>query len=121
MHPRARPAERARQREQDIAARMIANDEGETVEWVNMCIRKSWRVFQRGLERWFTDLLQPVFDGLLEVRRPCARPPAAGAQPRGRNGFSGGFQMLDRGSARAREWRCTGRARAAVAGWPRGR
>jgi hypothetical protein len=57
-----------RQREQDIAARMIANDEGETVEWVNMCIRKSWRVFQRGLERWFTDLLQPVFDGLLEVR-----------------------------------------------------
>lgn len=62
-------SERARQREVDIAARMIASDEGETVEWVNMCIRKSWRVYQRGLERWFTDLLQPVFDGLLEVRQ----------------------------------------------------
>lgn len=62
--------ERARRREHDIAARMLAGDEGESVEWVNMCIRKSWRVFQRGLERWFTDLLQPVFDGLLEVGPP---------------------------------------------------
>jgi hypothetical protein len=65
-------AERARRREQDIAARMIESDDGESVEWVNMCIRKSWRVFQRGLERWFTDLLQPVFDSLLEVRARAA-------------------------------------------------
>jgi hypothetical protein len=70
---RSTKTERMRQREQDIAARMIANDEGESVEWVNMCIRKSWRVFQRGLERWFTDLLQPVFDGLLEVREGAWR------------------------------------------------
>lgn len=69
---RSRKADLARRREQDIAARMIESDEGETVEWVNMCIRKSWRVFQRGLERWFTDLLQPVFDGLLEVSAELA-------------------------------------------------
>lgn len=63
---------------------MLGSDEGEAVEWVNMCIRKSWRVFQRGLERWFTDLLQPVFDGLLAVRAgagegmgvPCGAPSA---------------------------------------------
>jgi hypothetical protein len=24
-----------------------------------------WRVYQRGLERWIIDLLQPVFDGLV--------------------------------------------------------
>ncbi len=24
-----------------------------------------WRVYQRGLERWITDLLQPVFDGVV--------------------------------------------------------
>jgi hypothetical protein len=41
---------------------------GESVEWVNMCFRKIWRVYQRGLERWITDLLQPVFDGLISVR-----------------------------------------------------
>lgn len=40
---------------------------GESVEWVNMCFRKIWRVYQRGLERWITDLLQPVFDGLISV------------------------------------------------------
>jgi hypothetical protein len=32
-----------------------------------MCFRKIWRVYQRGLERWITDLLQPVFDGLISV------------------------------------------------------
>ena len=37
----------------------------ETVEWVNMCWRKAWRVYQRGLERWLADLLQPVFDNLV--------------------------------------------------------
>ena len=30
-----------------------------------MCWRKAWRVYQRGLERWLADLLQPVFDGLV--------------------------------------------------------
>ncbi|KAI8112184.1 hypothetical protein M9434_003508 [Picochlorum sp. BPE23] len=39
---------------------------GETVEWVNMCWRKAWRVYQRGLERWLADLLQPVFDSLVQ-------------------------------------------------------
>lgn len=39
--------------------------EGEPVEWVNMCWRKAWRVYQRGLERWIADLLQPVFDNLV--------------------------------------------------------
>lgn len=38
---------------------------GEDVEWVNMCMRKAWRVYQRGLERWLADLLQPVFDNLV--------------------------------------------------------
>ncbi|KAL0042532.1 hypothetical protein WJX79_002601 [Trebouxia sp. C0005] len=37
----------------------------ESVEWVNMCWRKAWRVYQRGLERWLADLLQPVFDNLI--------------------------------------------------------
>ena len=34
----------------------------ESVEWVNMCMRKVWRVYQKGLEEWIADLLQPVFD-----------------------------------------------------------
>ncbi|GIL43724.1 hypothetical protein Vafri_1308 [Volvox africanus] len=42
------------------------SDPGESVEWVNMCWRKVWRVYQRGLERWIIDLLQPVFDGLVK-------------------------------------------------------
>lgn len=25
-----------------------------------------WRVYQRGLERWIIDLLQPMFDGLVK-------------------------------------------------------
>jgi hypothetical protein len=37
----------------------------ETVEWVNMCWRKAWRIYQRGLERWLAGLLQPVFDNLV--------------------------------------------------------
>jgi len=40
-------------------------DRGEPVEWVNMCWRKAWRVYQRGLERWLADLLQPVLDNLV--------------------------------------------------------
>ena len=62
-------AERIRQREQDIASHMLSNQTGESVEWVNMCFRKIWRVYQRGLEHWITDLLQPVFDGLVQVSR----------------------------------------------------
>ncbi|GMH35092.1 hypothetical protein BSKO_02960 [Bryopsis sp. KO-2023] len=38
----------------------------ESVEWVNMCWRKAWRVYQRGLERWLSGLLQPLFDNLVE-------------------------------------------------------
>ncbi|GFH15903.1 uncharacterized protein HaLaN_12226, partial [Haematococcus lacustris] len=44
----------------------VAAEEGESVEWLNMCLRKAWRVYQRGLERWIIDLLQPVFDGLVK-------------------------------------------------------
>ena len=50
----------------------VQNVPGESVEWVNMCFRKIWRVYQRGLERWITDLLQPVFDGLISVRDAVA-------------------------------------------------
>ncbi|KAG1678854.1 hypothetical protein FOA52_003522 [Chlamydomonas sp. UWO 241] len=41
----------------------LDDDDGESVEWVNMCWRKMWRVYQRGLERWIIDMLQPVLDG----------------------------------------------------------
>lgn len=41
---------------------------GEPVEWVNMCWRKAWRVYQRGLERWLADLLQPVFDKVVKSK-----------------------------------------------------
>lgn len=44
---------------------MLYSDGGESVEWVNMCWRKAWRVYQRGLERWTVGLLQPVFDKLV--------------------------------------------------------
>ena len=37
-------------------------EDGETVEWVNMCWRKIWRVYQRGLEKWLAGVLQPVFN-----------------------------------------------------------
>jgi hypothetical protein len=63
---------------------MLANQPGETVEWVNMCLRKSWRVYQRGLEQWITDLLQPVFDGLVEVR--------GGVSLRGKGGVWGSLK-----------------------------
>ena len=43
----------------------MENADGEDVEWVNMCWRKAWRVYQRGLEQWLSDLLQPVFDNLV--------------------------------------------------------
>ena len=44
---------------------VLYTDVTESVEWVNMCWRKAWRVYQRGLERWLADLLQPVFDNLV--------------------------------------------------------
>eukprot|EP01025_Chloroclados_australasicus_P020589 TRINITY_DN2171_c0_g1_i1.p1 TRINITY_DN2171_c0_g1~~TRINITY_DN2171_c0_g1_i1.p1 ORF type:complete len:746 (+),score=143.81 TRINITY_DN2171_c0_g1_i1:185-2422(+) len=34
-----------------------------------MAIRKMWRVYQRGLENWIRGLLQPVFDGVVNVER----------------------------------------------------
>lgn len=43
-----------------------SSEGGEPVEWVNMCWRKAWRVYQRGLERWLASLLQPVFDNLVQ-------------------------------------------------------
>jgi len=52
---------------------VVHNAPGESVEWVNMCFRKIWRVYQRGLEGWITDLLQPVFDGLINVRGDPSR------------------------------------------------
>ena len=41
--------------------------DSESVEWVNMCVRKIWRVYQRGLETWISGLLQPVFDSYINV------------------------------------------------------
>ncbi len=67
------------------AAALSTSLSGESVEWVNMCVRKIWRVYQRGLERWITDLLQPVFDGLVAVRAHKALP-WAGAQSWGGEG-----------------------------------
>lgn len=49
---------------QEIPGGVEADEE--TVEWVNMCWRKAWRVYQRGLERWLADLLQPLFDQLMQ-------------------------------------------------------
>lgn len=43
----------------------VESTDGEDVKWVNMCWRKAWRVYQRGLEQWISDLLQPVFDNLV--------------------------------------------------------
>lgn len=41
--------------------------DSESVEWVNMCVRKIWRVYQRGLETWISGLLQPVFDSYINA------------------------------------------------------
>mmetsp|Transcript_40465 Transcript_40465/g.114601 ORF Transcript_40465/g.114601 Transcript_40465/m.114601 type:complete len:911 (+) Transcript_40465:443-3175(+) len=54
----------AKKAQQERAAQYFPK--GEPVEWVNMCFRKLWRVYQRGLERWIVDLLQPVFDSLID-------------------------------------------------------
>ncbi len=32
-----------------------------------MLAAQIWRVYQRGLEQWLADLLQPTFDGLVEA------------------------------------------------------
>ena len=50
---------------QNSTALVLYEENAEAVEWVNMCWRKAWRIYQRGLERWLADLLQPVFDGLV--------------------------------------------------------
>ncbi|KAL8519878.1 hypothetical protein ACS0TY_010712 [Phlomoides rotata] len=36
----------------------------ESVEWVNMVLRKLWKVYRGGLENWIIGLLQPVIDNL---------------------------------------------------------
>ncbi|KAK9807914.1 hypothetical protein WJX73_000677 [Symbiochloris irregularis] len=46
-------------------AMVLYSDNAESVEWFNMCWRKAWRVYQRGLEKWLAALLQPVFDNLI--------------------------------------------------------
>eukprot|EP00891_Asterochloris_glomerata_P002707 jgi/Astpho2/2707/Aster-00893 len=50
---------------EESTALVLYSDYAESVEWVNMCWRKAWRIYQRGLERWLADLLQPVFDSLI--------------------------------------------------------
>eukprot|EP00898_Chlorokybus_atmophyticus_P003834 jgi/Chlat1/4451/Chrsp29S04563 len=40
------------------------HEESESVEWVNMVLRKVWYVYQRNLERWLVDILQPAIDSL---------------------------------------------------------
>lgn len=53
------PRQEMRQKKKDIVP------DSESVEWVNMCVRKIWRVYQRGLETWISGLLQPVFDNYI--------------------------------------------------------
>lgn len=62
LPPRQRPP--PSQREESILP------DSESVEWVNMCVRKIWRVYQRGLENWISDLLQPVFDTYINDDTP---------------------------------------------------
>jgi hypothetical protein len=33
---------------------------------MHLPLLQAWRVYQRGLERWLADLLQPLFDSLVE-------------------------------------------------------
>ena len=52
---------------------------------VHPALLQAWRVYQRGLERWLADLLQPLFDSLVEDKMVpsfvqvgasgCSRPP----------------------------------------------
>ena len=88
-------ADRSRPPSPEPTSLVLYQENAEAVEWVNMCMRKvseregvwgggcrtariaadapaslapsfqAWRVYQRGLERWFASLLQPVFDGLV--------------------------------------------------------
>ena len=51
------------------ASQGVDQEGGEPVEWVNMCWRKAWRVYQRGLERWLAGLLQPVFDKVVRENK----------------------------------------------------
>ena len=62
LPPRQRPE--SSQREESILP------DSESVEWVNMCVRKIWRVYQRGLENWISGLLQPVFDTYINDDTP---------------------------------------------------
>lgn len=55
------PRQEPRQSKKDIVP------DSESIEWVNMCFRKIWRVYQRGLETWISRLLQPVFDNYINV------------------------------------------------------
>mmetsp|Transcript_14128 Transcript_14128/g.36259 ORF Transcript_14128/g.36259 Transcript_14128/m.36259 type:complete len:909 (-) Transcript_14128:219-2945(-) len=63
-----RKKEPARKGKKDSSTQF--SPKGEPVEWVNMCWRKMWRVYQRGLERWIVDLLQPVIDSLIDDLTP---------------------------------------------------
>ena len=43
-------------------------ENGETVEWINSCLRKVWRVYLRRLEKWIQQILQPPIDRLVQRR-----------------------------------------------------
>lgn len=45
-----------------VTSSVPTGEDGETIEWVNMCWRKIWRVYQQGLERWLAAVLQRVFN-----------------------------------------------------------
>lgn len=50
---------------------VLYSDRSESVEWVNMCVRKVWRVYQRNLEAWFANMLQLVLDNVLKkIEKP---------------------------------------------------
>ena len=65
-------------------AMVLYSDNSETVEWINMCWRKAWRVYQRGLEKWIAGLLQPVFDNLIaEAHVRCLPRPSSSGERAG--------------------------------------
>ena len=48
-----------------IKAAAITSEVQPCDELPGIAVLQMWRVYQRGLERWIADLLQPVFDNLV--------------------------------------------------------
>jgi len=46
--------------------REVLREDGESVEWVNMAVRKAWQIYQRRLEQWIQKILQPPITRLVD-------------------------------------------------------